>query len=218
MKPVVPAGEDDGYVIMKARQLLGTPMNPANPLLTFGAAFATLGMSPDEALLVAHVSTEYAVDIRLGHDADPLLGRKLATAARNDTRRFRPLLIKAYAADYAASCFGGDDMAAASALTAAEQGHRKDMIYLGQAISQPEPVAAQLLAEQLAAMLPEFLGGPLPVPEAAAVAILQAGITAAMSLCGDDYRAEIDATIGFVEQSLKDHGISYEPRSDGRRN
>lgn len=202
-------GENDGYVIAKARQLLGSPLNPANPLLTFADAFATLGMNPDEALLIAHVSTEYAVDIMLGQNVEPLLGRKLATAARSETRRFRPLLVTAYGADYAAACFGGDDKAAAAALTAAEQGHRKDMIFLGQAISHSEAVAAQLLAEQLAALLPEFLGAPLPVPEAAAAEILQAGITAAMALCGGDYRGEINATIEFVSGNLNSHGIAY---------
>jgi hypothetical protein len=199
-------GQNDGYIIVKAKQLLVTPINPANPLLTFGDAFATLGMSPDEALLVAHVSTEYAVDIMLGNDMDRLLGRKLATAARSETKGFRPLLVKAYATDYAAYCFGGDYSTAAKALTAAEKGHRKDMIFLGQAISQSAPAAVQLLAEQLEAILEDFLGGPLP---ANALEILKAGIFSSMTLC-DDYRAEIEATIEFVAENLKDHGIVYE--------
>jgi hypothetical protein len=209
-------GQGEGYIIVKAKQLLGTPMNPANPLPTFGDTFAGLGMSPDEALLVAHVSTEYAVDIMLRNDADPLLGRKVAKAARSETKGFRSLLVKAYAADYAAHCFGGDYSIAASELTAAEKGHRKDMIFLGRSISQPETVAVRLLAEQLAAVLPDFLGRPLPVPEAEAVETMKAAIVTAMSIC-DDYKAEIDATIGFVEQKLKDHGITYNPKSDGRK-
>lgn len=93
--------------------------------------------------------TEYAVDIRLRNEVAPRLGRRLETAARRVTGNFPGLLVKAIAADYAKACFGGDSARAASVLTSAEKGHRRDMIYLGRAISHPEPVAAQLLAEQV---------------------------------------------------------------------
>jgi hypothetical protein len=204
-----PGYENDGYIIIKARQLLTTPVDPANLQQTFGDAFANLGMSPDMALLVAHVITEYAIDVRLGNEVDPLLGRKLATAARNETKKFQPMLVKAFAADYAAYCFGGDYPTAASELTSAEKGHRKDMIYLGQAISQSKPVAAQLLAEQLAAVLSD-LGLSVPVD------ILKAAMFSAMGIC-DDYKAEIDATVEFVKKSLEDHGITYSMRPENRR-
>jgi hypothetical protein len=210
---LIPGYENKGYVITKARLLLNTPLDPAAPQRTFGDVFAGLGMSPDEGLLVAHLITEEAVDIRLRNDVDPLLGRKLARAARNETRRFSALLVEAYAADYAAYCFGGDEATAANVLTATEKGHRKDMILLGQAISQPEPVAVQLLAEQVAGVLPDFLGGPLPVAEAEAVAIMKAAFFSSMALC-DDYKAEIDATVEFVDKSLKDHGIFYPGRGN----
>ena len=85
------------------------------------------------------------------------------------------------------------------------------MIFLGQALSQPEPVAVQLLAEQVAGVLPEFLG--VPVPEEEAVEIVKAAIVAALAIC-DDYKAEIDATIEFVEKNLKDHGIFYSGRGN----
>ncbi len=38
---------------------------------------------------------------------------------------------------------------------------------------------------------------------------MEAGIFSAMTLC-DDYRAEIDATIEFVDKNLQEHGIVYE--------
>lgn len=196
-----PGYENEGYIIAKANQLLNAPANPADPRRTFGDVFAGFGMSPDMALLVAHVITEYAVDIRLGSEVDPLLGRKLATAARNGTKKFQPLLVNAFAADYAAYCYGGDDATAAGVLTATEKGHRKDMIYLGQAISQSEPVAVQLLAEQLVAVLPD-LGFSVPVE------IARAAIVSSMAIC-DDYKAEIVATIEFVGKSLKEHGVTY---------
>lgn len=204
-----PGYENDGYIIIKARQLLTTPVDPANPQLTFGGAFADLQMSEEMALLVAHVITEYAIDIRLGNEVDPLLGRKLATAARSETKSFADLQVQAFATDYAAYCFGGDTSNAASALTAAEKGHRKDMIFLGHAISQPEPVAAQLLAEQLVALLSD-MGLSIPVE------ILKTAIVSSMAIC-DDYKTEIDTTVEFVGKSLEDRGITYDPRSGGRK-
>lgn len=200
---------DEGYIIAKARLLLNAPVDPAFPRPTFGEVFAgAFGMNPDEALLVAHGITEYAVDIRLGSEVDPRLGRKLASAARGATRGFADLLAAAYAADYAAACFGGDTARAASVLAAAEKTHREDMIYLGRAISRPEPDAVRLLAEQLVAILPGLLGGSIP---ANTEEIMEAGIFSAMALCGD-YREEIEATIEFVDRNLRDHGIVYEYR------
>ncbi len=203
-----PGYENDGYIITKARLLLNAPLDPADPQWTFGDLLASLGMSPDEALLIAHAISEYAVDIRLGNEVDHSLGQKLATAALNETRRFQPLLIKAYAADYGDYCFGGDEATAASVLTAVGKDHRKDMIFLGHAISQSEPVAARLLAEQLAVILPDFLGSPLPIPDEEVIEIMRVAIFKSMALC-DDYRAEIEATIKFVDRNLKDHGITY---------
>lgn len=92
-------------------------------------------------------------------------------------------------------------------MTATEKEHRKNMIFLGQAISQSEPVAVQLLAEQVVGLLPDFLGGQIPVPEEEAVAIVKAAFFKSMAIC-DDYKAEIDATIEFVDKNLKDHGIT----------
>ena len=165
-------------------------------------------MSPDQGLLVTHLISEYAVDIMLRNDVDPLIGRKLATAARDVTKRFPALLTKAFAKDYADQCFGGDASAAADVLTAAEKEHRKNMIFLGQAISQSKSVAVQLLAEQVVGVLSDFLGGPLLVPEAQVVEIVNAAIYSSMDLCSD-YRKEIDATIEFVGKNMEDQGITY---------
>jgi hypothetical protein len=109
--------------------------------------------------------------------------------------------------DYSAYCFGGDYSAAVNVLNTAEKEHRKTMIFLDQAISQSEPVAAQLLAEQVVGVLPDFLGTPLPVPEEAAVGIVKAAIFTAMEICCD-YRAEIDATIEYVDKNPRDQGVA----------
>lgn len=202
-----PGYENDGYIIIKAKQLLDAPVDSTNPASTFGEVFTgSFGASPEEALLIAHAIAEYAIDLRLQKEADPSLGRKLATAARSEAKSFTPLLLNAYAAEYAANCFNGDLATATTELTAAVRLHRQDMIYLGQAISRPEPVAVELLAEQLLAILGDFLPGPLPDN---AVDTLKAAISSAMNLC-DDYRAQIETTIEFVDKNIKDHGIINE--------
>lgn len=76
------------------------------------------------------------------------------------------------------------------------------MIFLGQVISHPEPVAMQLMAERLAALLSE-LGFSVPVD------IVKAAMFSAMAICGD-YRAEVEATIEFVGKNLEDHKIIYD--------
>lgn len=198
---------DEGYIITKEKILLNTPY-PADPQQTFGEVFSGLGMDPYEAEMVAHLITEYSIDIMLGKDADPFLGRKLETAAHARSKNFPDLLVKAFGTDYADYCFGGDLSKAASVLTAVEEEHREEMIFLGRAISQSEPVAVQLLAERVVSILPDFLGGPLPIPEAEAIEIVKTAISQSMDMC-NDYIEEIEATIEFVGENLKDHGITY---------
>ena len=200
--------QDEGYIIQKAKQLLKIPFSRAKPHRTFAKAFASLGMNPDQALLIAHVSTEYAVDIMLGSDVDPLLGEKLIRAARTGSKKFSDLITRAFGEDYAAYCFGGDYSSAASALNFGVEKHRHDMIFLGQAISQSKPVAVQMIAEELLEILPDFLGRPLPVPAEKAVEILKAAIFESLDLC-NDYLEEIEATIVFVRMNLEDRGIAY---------
>ncbi len=78
------------------------------------------------------------------------------------------------------------------------------MIYLGQAISRPEPVAVRLVAEKIARVVAAFLGGALPVP--AAIETIAAAIDSAMESCAD-YTDELDWTIELVARNLTDRGI-----------
>lgn len=199
-------GQDGGYVISKAALLLKSPVSQAGASQTFEDALARLGMSPGVREMVAHGLVEYAIDIRLRNDMDPLVGRELARAARGETRGLSDLLVKAFAADYATECFGGDETVAAAALADAEARHRNDMIFLGQAISQPEPVAVRRVAGQITGVLADLLGGALPRPETAA--LVEAGILRAMGLCRDDYGGELEATIELVAGNLRDRGLS----------
>jgi hypothetical protein len=206
-------GQGLGYINAKAMVLLDTPINPADPYDSdlnpkFSEIFSSTGMEPLQQLIIAHVIAEYAIDIMLKNDVDRSIGRKLKVAARARSSKFPGLFVDAYAADYAVNCTGIDYLAAAYIITSAEAEYRNNMVSYEKAISQSEPVTAQLIAEQIVALAPGFLGGPLPIPEADAVEIVIAAIYASMEIC-EDYITEINATIEFVENNLVINGIIY---------
>jgi hypothetical protein len=206
-------GQDYGYINEKAMVLLNTPINPAEPYdpnlnPKLGEIFASIGMDPDQQLMVAHVIAEYAIDIMLRNDVDPFIGLKVKLAALARSKKFPTLLVDAYAADYAANCLGIDYPTAAYIIASAEEEYRNGMISYGKIISKAEPVAVQLIARQIVALAPGFLGGPLPIPEADAIDLVNAAIYVSMEIC-DDYMTEINATIEYVDSNLTTHGITY---------
>ncbi len=206
-------GQGIGYINAKALVLLDTPIDPTaphDPSLNpkFSEIFSGIGMTSEQQLIIAHVITEYAIDIMLKNDVDRSIGRKLKVAARTRSSKFPGLLVDAYAADYAANCAGIDYLTAASIITSAEAEYRNNMISYGKALSQSEPITVQLIAEQIVALASGFLGGPLPIPETDAGEIVKAMIYVSMEIC-DDYITEINATIEFVKNNLVNNGITY---------
>ena len=206
-------GQDKGYIEAKAIVLLNTPINPTEPHdsnlnPTFGEVFASIDMSLKQQRTIAHVIAEYAIDIMLKNHVDHLLGQKVKLAARFGSPKFPSLLVDAYAADYAENCPDIDLPTATYIITSAEAEYRGNMISYGQAISRAEPIAVKLIANQIVALAPGFLGGELPIPEAYAVEIVKAAIYGSMAIC-PDYVTEINATIEFVENNLNTNGITY---------
>ena len=206
-------GHGVGYINARAMVLLNTPINPAEPHdptlnPTFGEIFGSIEVSFDQQIIVAHVITEYAIDIMLKNNVDPLIGRKVTIAALTRNKKFPGLLVKAFAEEYATTCLGGNTSTAAYVISSAEEEYRNGMFSYGQAISRPEPVAVQFIAEQIVALAPGFLSGSLPIPDADAVELVKAAIFDSMAVC-DDFLIEIDATIQFVDQNLTAHGIAY---------
>lgn len=206
-------GQGVGYINAKAMVLLDTPIDPTVPYdpdlnPKFSEIFSSIGVEPLQQLIIAHVIAEYAIDIMLKNDVDRSIGWKLNLAARARGSKLPGLLVDAYAEDYAANCAGIDHLTAASIITSAESEYKKNMIFYGKAISLSEPIVVQLIAEQIVALAPGFLGGPLPIPEPDAVEIVKAMIYVSEEIC-DDYITEINATIEFVENNLVTNGITY---------
>ena len=205
-------GQAYGYINTKAMVLLNTSINPAephDPILNpkLGEIFASIGMNDEQQLMVTHVIAEYAIDIMFRNDVDPFIGVKMKVAALTRSKKFPALLIDAYASDYATTC-DIDYPTAANIITSAEDEYRNSMVSYGKVILQSEPVAVQLIARQIVALAPGFLGGPLPIPEADAIELVKAAIYVSMEICSD-YMTEINETIEYVNNNLTNYGITY---------
>jgi len=194
-------GQGTGYVIAKAR-ILQPSINDL--LRSLG-----LNVPKNVTLAIAEGLVETGVDI-LVKRKDPSMGVKVSASALLRGSDFPPLLVKAYAAGFAAH-LSISQAQAAQLITSSEMEFRKMMILYGQALGQDEATAIDLIAQQLAQLAVGFLaayGIPLP-PGTDLTPQIKPGIQQAMSICASDYLREIEATIHFVENQLLSHGISY---------
>ncbi len=198
-------GREKGYVIAKAEMLQG----PLNELLQ------SLGLQnvPREVILViAENLVEYGVDI-LVKRKDPFIGVKVSSSALLRGPDFPLLLVKAFAGRFSADLHISYAQAA-RLITANEMEFRKMMILYGQALSQDESTALQLVSQQLAELAVGFLGTyGITLPPGVNIddltSKIELGIQQAMLFCANDYLPEIGLTIQFVHGQLVSHGISY---------
>jgi hypothetical protein len=185
-------GAAEGYVVTKAKELLGMAPLPSE-----------LPLSEDQALTLYHEFVETAVNVLMKR-IDPQIGAKVIESAMRRSPRFPYLMASAFRQGFA-PYFGGEPEAE-NAIIAMEGEFRKIMVLLGQALCQDENTAVQLLSGQMADMAEAFLGGPLPIPREDAAALIGQLIFAAMQLCQNDYLQEIQATVGQVGTLLSEHG------------
>ena len=193
-------GTGEGYAIAKARELLTiAPLPPE------------LGIPEDVAIEIFHEIVENSVDILVSKKTDPLIGKKIVSSAIARSPQFPLLLVKAYAKDFALYA-GISYFEAARFITSAEKEFRKTMILYGEVLMQDEATAIQLISEQTAEAAEGFLslyGIQLPLPKEEIIQMVIGYTTLAISICEYDYQHEIEATIHFVDQQLKGHGITY---------
>jgi hypothetical protein len=205
-------GQGKGYVIEKATEIQAAAINgdldslpPLEALLS--------GADPDLASAIAfefyHNLVEAAVDILVVR-LDPMIGKKLASAAILRSPEFPLLLVKAYAKDFADK-FNLPHPVAVKVILASEKEFRKGMVLYGQALMQDQDTAIELLAEQMADQAVGYLAGYGLTGYSAAelVPIAKGYIEVAMKYCERDYADEIEATIEFVREGLASHHISY---------
>jgi hypothetical protein len=193
-------GTGEGYAIAKAKELLTiAPLPPE------------LGIPEDVAIEIFHEIVENSVDILVSKKTDPLIGKKIVSSAIARSPQFPLLLVKAYAEDFS-SYAGISYFEAARFIRSAEKEFRKTMILYGEVLMQDEATAIQLISEQTADAAESFLslyGIQLPLSKEEIIQMVIGYTTLAISICEYDYQHEIKATIHFVDQQLKGHGITY---------
>jgi hypothetical protein len=195
----------EGYVIQKAEYMVEYPPPALSDLLAYVAS-----QNYDVAVEICHNFVEAAVDILIKQD-DAQIGSKLMGAALGRSDAFPLLLVDAYAQDIA-TYLGMSFNDAANFVTTKEAEFRQSMVLYGFALMQDDATAVHLLSQQMASIAEAYLaanGITLPVPSDQLVPLIEQGIWAAYELCADDYKNEIDGTIGLVDGELQKRGIGY---------
>ncbi len=194
-------GQDVGYVIAKAILL--------SEILKQVPEYAALNLPDEITLEISHELVEDGVDL-LVKGIDPSIGQKLSSSALSRTPNFPVLLVKAYAKDF--SQFAGINYRDASkSMIAGEKEFRQRIVFYGQALMQEEATAIQLISEGTAEVAAIFLEayGITPPPNEEIVPLIEFAIGQSITLCADDFSDEITATITYVDQQMRAHGIIY---------
>lgn len=193
--------QNEGYIIAKAKLLAA--------ILKQVPDYAALGLPDPVTLEISHELVENGGDLLIKR-IDSLIGQKISSSATFRTSDFPVLLVKAYARDF--SQFAGISYHEASKfIISAEKEFRRSIVLYGQALTQDEATAIQLISEGTADIASSFLAanGIEPPPSEAIVPLIAFAIEQSIILCADDFADEIAATIDFVGHNLQTHGISY---------
>ena len=193
----------DGYVIAKTVQMA---QDLKDLLIELGLADTDISFAGYE---LCHTFVESAVDLLLAQH-DRSLGWKISAASLARTREFPDLLVEAYARGFSKT-FGLKYPQAVKTIRSAEAEFRKNMVSYGLALAQEPEVAKGLIAEQLVALAPAFLGAyGVELPEGADLTELSGYlIGVAIYSCQDDYLTAVESTIPFVSSNLPHMGRSY---------
>lgn len=194
-------GSSEGYIIAKAYILMG--------ILEQVPEYQALGLPEPVALEVSHNFVEAGVDILMKR-IEPAIGQRVVSSALLRSPEFPFLFVKAYAGDFSEYA-GISYLEAVKIITSAEREFRKTTILYGKALSQDEETALQLISEQTAELSEDFLAAyGITLPEGTDLTpLITFAIEQSIAICAHDFAAEITATINFVDQQLKLHGIDY---------
>ncbi len=194
-------GQDLGYVKAKALVLA--------EILNQGPDYARLNIPDEVTREISHELVEDGIDL-LVKEIDPSIGQKLSSSALSRTPNFPVLLIKTYARDF--SQFSGITYQQASRfIIEAEKEFRQRTVFYGQALMEDDDTAVQLISEGTAEVAAIFLEsyGIAPPPKQEIVPLIEFAIGQSITLCAADFADEIAATITYIDQQLRSHGVNY---------
>lgn len=190
-------GLTDGYVIAKTAELVSsyTPLT-------------MLGLPDPIATEITHLVVEAGFDVLI-QSLNPGIGYKIMAAAQQRTDQFPALLVRAYANELTPPYPD-----AATLIYAAESQFQTLMYWYGYALTFPTDTAVQLLAGQFADLASLYLAGygiSLPLSKDEVTLLLADFMGEAMNRCSIDFAQEMGLTIAFVDEQLRNHGISPVP-------
>jgi hypothetical protein len=200
-----------GYLVAPLKQILAAAGVPDG---------AQDGLASYLAPTMGHDLVETAVDILVKRNQDPLIGLRMAIAARARTPQAGILLADAYATSLVAFTGGSDEIPDVDEATAraliigAESQYQLAMEQYGQAFMLPEKQLIKVLAQQSAAVgkilietvLTQELGDNgwnVTVDPA----LVEENIPKCMVLVKHVYAAELENTLDFTARQLALHNI-----------
>lgn len=187
----VTVGHGEGYVIAKAK-LLADALRPR-----------VLPLVGDEATLqfVSHILVEHAVDLLVA-GTEPSIGQDLMASTACPQPAGVEVLVRGLVPAYDKVLPPG---VAEQMIRGVEPAWRSGLLTNGWALTQPN--ARTLLAFAIAEQARGFLPGPLP-PNEALVPLIDAALQYGMFITVADYKAELDATIGWVNGQMSARKIT----------
>ncbi len=196
----------DGWVITKAVE-----MSNSGKIHAYLEGFGLVenGETDWAGYELCHNFIESAVDLLIAQH-DRSLGGKISAAALLRTPEFPTLLVKAYAKGFMQT-FKLDRPTAVTVIRSAENEFRKNLVTHGFALGQEPAVAQELIAEQLAALAPDFLSAyGITLPAAVDLGELsKLFLGVAIEMCEAEYLMAVENTIQFISANLAKMGISY---------
>jgi hypothetical protein len=158
------------------------------------------------APLVAHGVVEVAVDMLVKRNEDSKIGKKILQAAQFRSPAVPPLLVAAYAADFAQE-FDLNFVIATATIVGAEKAFKEFISYYGYIFTKKEPEIIRRLsvygAELAEVYMKAVKGLDINVPSKAVADLFALAIAQVESSCV----AEIAATLAYLENELPLHGI-----------
>ena len=196
--------EEKGYVIIKTKKLAPKLVPGIEAFLTAKDIPHTPELVEELALRLANPNIEFAVDVLVSENEDRHIGIRMLLAARFRSLFIPTLLSRAYARDFADYA----DITLEEAILKivwAEREFRGYMEVYGGILTQEN--AAELMVDlgaQLAkTMLQKEYGIYVDPPRD----IMETCLFTAIDIVKDDYSDELEATLEYVDEQLKAHGI-----------
>ncbi len=161
---------------------------------------------------VAHMATEFAVDILIKRNEDPGIGKRMIQAAQLRSPVVPGLLVAAYAADFAQES-NLKVLAAGGIIIAAEKAFQEFVSYYGYIFTRKESEIIRLLSKYSAGGAELYMkavkGLDITIPPKTAADLLKLAIAQVET----SYAAEIAATLAYLENEIPLHPIELQSQT-----